>query len=682
MTIATISLSPTPGPSIQGRFYRPDIDGLRAIAILSVVAFHARLALFSGGFIGVDVFLVISGYLIGSLVYREVSESTFSFLHFYERRVKRILPALLAVLFVCDLIAFVLLSPLELKNYCGESFSTVVSSSNIYFWLRSNYFDPATAFKPLLMTWSLGIEEQFYLLFPLSLFLLHRFDKRHVFRWAVVFSALSLLGCIVCTNVYPSAAFYLLPMRAWELGLGVLIAIYEVQHAGPVHLSAATENIVGCLGLALIVVSVLVYKENTLFPGYAAILPTVGTACLINARHSFVNRRLLTSRPLVFVGLVSYSWYLWHWPLLSFARIVSGGLLSVPRAVLIAAISLVLATLSHRFIEQPFRRTHAPAARLMLTYGMLSVLLGAAALLGYEKAGWPNRIPELVKVEATVREVEHNVCLTGFDKSIPRLRMPCVVESTGPKLALWGDSHAAALGSAMQQLAIGHGYGFEQLTKASCPPLPAVRFRWVIRPTFEGTCTAFNRAVLQHVLNDRSVTVVVLAGLWSSICSDRDKDDCYLETSQLGKESSEAGGHRDLRSDLLETIALLRSTGKRVFIVTDVPIFAIDPMSVVRNSVMSSRRELAAVLSSQVFSLGPVDEASLISPADAITDRQVRQAASEGGAGIIDLAQNICPKSRCQFWSNGILLYADPGHLTHAGAEYALRGQDPIASVN
>jgi peptidoglycan/LPS O-acetylase OafA/YrhL len=687
MAAGILSLTaPTESSAYQRRSYRPDIDGLRAIAIISVVAFHARLAFFRGGFTGVDVFLVISGYLIGSLVYQQVHESRFSFLHFYERRAKRILPALITVLLVCNVIAFALLSPLELRDYCAQSFSVVVSSSNIYYWLRSNYFNPVTALKPLLMTWSLGIEEQFYLLFPLSLFLLHRYAKRHVFHVVVVASVISFIGCAVCLNVYPSAAFYLLPMRAWELGLGVLLAVYELEQDRPLQLTIVATNALGWLGLALIVAPALVYTESTRFPGIAALLPTAGTACLIMSRDSFINRKLLSSRPMIFVGLVSYSWYLWHWPLMSFARIVSGGLLSVPRAVVIAFLSLLLATLSYRLIEQPFRKSGTSKVRLFVGYAAVLALLAAVPLIGYRQAGWPGRVPELVKVEAVVRQAGRNVCLAGFDASIPRLSAPCVVEGTGPKLALLGDSHAAALGSAMRQLSIRHGYGFEQLTKAACPPLPTSTQRWALHPTFEGTCAAFNRAVFEHVLNDHSITTIVLAGLWSSLCSDGKNDgknkDCYLDNPRLRQEASGGGNNRNLHSDLLNAIGLLRSSGKRVFIVTDVPRFVIDPMNILRNSVMRSRGELAHLLSAQVLSLDAVDEASLITPADTITDREVRQAASEGGAQIIDLARNLCPAARCRFLDNGVLLYADSSHLTPAGAEYALRGQDPISSIN
>jgi peptidoglycan/LPS O-acetylase OafA/YrhL len=683
MATATRSLtSPIGSRADQVSSYRPDIDGLRAIAIISVVAFHVRLKFFGGGFIGVDVFFVISGYLIGSLVYRQVRDSKFSFLHFYERRAKRILPALITVLLVCNGIAFALLSPLELRDYCAQSVSVVVSSSNIYYWLRSNYFNPITALKPLLMTWSLGIEEQFYLLFPLLLVLLHKYAKRHVLHFAVVASAASFISCVVCLKVDPSAAFYLLPMRAWELGVGVLLAVVEVEQGGRLKLSTAAANCLGWLGLASIVAPALVYTETTNFPGVAALLPTAGAACLILSQDSFINRRLLASRPMIFIGLISYSWYLWHWPLLSFARIVSGGLVSVPRAVAIALLSLLLATLSYRLIERPFRKSLTSKARLFARYGAILALLGVVPLIGYRQSGWPGHVPALTNVEASVNQAEHNACLAGFNASTPRLSTPCVVESTGPKLALLGDSHAAALGSAMRQLSIQHGYGFEQLTKAACPPLPMSTHRWALHPTFEGTCAAFNRSVFEHVVNEHSITTVVLAGFWSSFCSTDTKQDCYGGNSQPGDERFGAGSNRDLHSDLLRTIELLRTSGKRVFIVTDVPRFAINPMAIIRNSAIRSRGELAHLVSSQVFSLDAVDEASLITPADTITDREVRQAASEGGAQIIDLARNLCPDARCRFLDNGVLLYSDSSHLTPDGAAYALRGQDPISSID
>lgn len=671
---------PAPPSRNSGHAYRPDIDGLRALAILSVVLFHAKVPWFGGGFVGVDVFFVISGYLIGSLVYGDIRESKFSFLHFYERRAKRILPALIAVLLACNAIAFILLSPLELRDYCAQAFSAVASSSNIYYWLRSNYFNPSIALKPLLMTWSLGIEEQFYLLFPLSLFLAYKFFPRRVLQLVAAVCAGSFVICVWCANSYPSAAFYLLPTRAWELGLGVSLAILELERNLSGNRSAVASEILGSSGLALVLASVIAYSESTRFPGLAALLPTLGTACLISSPRSVVNRKLLASPPAVFVGLISYSWYLWHWPLLSFARIVSGGMLSVPQALLIATLSLGLAVLSHRFIEQPFRRSRASSLRLWTGYASVVSALAVAALAGYLHSGWPGRMPELKNYETAVSAVETNPCLAGFDETHPRLHAPCVISGSA-KVALLGDSHAAALAPAIQESALHHGYGFELLAKASCPPLQGRSLRWTLRPTFEQKCSEFNHAALQHVLSDPSTTTVVLAGFWSAPLN-KDSRQFYSDPSKPTESISEADSYSNFRSGLLRTIATLRASGKRVLVATDVPAFEPDPMSLVRNSLIRRRGQLASLLSSQKASLAPVAEESAISPVDVIADREVCEAATEGGAQLLDLSRNLCADSHCRFWDNGVLLYSDSSHLTAAGAEYALRGQDPFALSN
>ena len=680
MATTVLSASQSGSPrSHSGGFYRPDVDGLRAVAIISVVAFHTRLVFFRGGFIGVDVFLVISGYLIGSLVYRDIREYQFSFLRFYERRLKRILPALLTLLFVCDIIAFALLSPLELRDYCAQAVAAVASSSNIYYWLRSNYFNPVTALKPLLMTWSLGIEEQFYLLFPLALFLSHKFAKRYFAQVISIACLLSFIGRAVLVYSYPSAAFYLLPTRAWELGLGVIIAIYEVERGGPLKLGRAGANLIGWLGLALILIPTIAFTESTRFPGVTALLPTVGAGCLIISRGSFVNDRLLASRPMVFIGLVSYSWYLWHWPLMSFARIVSGGLVSISRAALIAILSLGLAILSHRFIEQPFRRSQAPAVRLFPSYAALLLILGLAPLVGYLHSGWPNRLPALVNAEVSVRDVEKNPCLASFEDAAPHWSPPCVVEGHGPKIAILGDSHAAALAPAMRELAVSEGYGFEQLTKASCPPLSAVTLRWTLRPTFERACATFNRTALEHVANERDITAVVLVGFWSAPLG-KDSRQSYREISKLEEQAniSPTENSGNLRLGLLNAITLLRKSGKRVVVAADVPAFELDPMSSVRNLMIRQRGALATLVSSHVFSLDAVPEQTLIKPAYLTADAEIKQAAQEGGAVVMDLKRNLCASSSCRFWDNGVLYYSDQSHLTLAGAEYALRGQDSI----
>ncbi len=665
-----------------GHSYRPDIDGLRAVAIISVVFFHARLKMFGGGFVGVDVFFVISGYLIGSLVYRDIRDSRFSFLRFYERRAKRILPALVAVLIVCDAIAFALLSPAELTRYCQESFSAALSASNIFFARLPSYFDSSSVFRPLLMTWSLGVEEQFYLLFPVGLLLLRRFANRSLFRWIVAVTALSFTASVLCVNAFPMAAFYLLPTRAWELGLGVLIAIHEVKRESPLQIKPAIANTLGSLGLLLIVCSTPIYTENTRFPGYAAVLPTAGTVCLILARQSFVNRRLLALRPMVFIGLVSYSWYLWHWPLMSFARIVGGGELSTAEGVSIAAISFALAVVSYWFVERPFRRSTTPARRLLPRYAAALALLSAAAMIGFKAHGWPARDPQLSKLEATVHELARNVCLAKLDASEPRLAAPCITHDSRARVAVWGDSHAAAIGNRVRELAVQHSYGFEFLTKAACRPLSGVTVHRTARPTYAKTCEAFNNIVLGHLLNDPQVKIVLLAGMWSGPLNGDSGHECYSETSRSCSEVSDAESYQNLHAGLLRAITALRGSGKRVLVATDVPRFDPDPMAVVRNSLIKQRGELASLLSPRAASLDPIPEESVFTPTDTAAEREVRLAAKEGGATVVDLSRNLCADSRCRFWDDGVLLYSDPSHLTAAGAEYALRAQDPISIAN
>lgn len=665
------------------RVYRADIDGLRGLAIISVVAFHLRLTPFHGGFIGVDIFFVISGYLIGSLVYRDIAGTKFSIAHFYERRAKRILPALFFVLVFSYIAAFALLSPSELRGFCAEAVATVSSSANFYYWLRSDYFSSGAEFKPLLMTWSLGIEEQFYLVFPLALLLLYRYAKRGLYRWIVLVTALSFVCSIVWVHVNPSAAFYLLPTRAWELGLGVIIAIYEAQHEWSItNVKSRSANALGWVGLTMIGASAFLYNGRVSFPGAAATLPTLGTACLIMAPGSFVNRRLLSSRPMVFVGLVSYSWYLWHWPLLSFATIVSGGVPSVWISVSIAVVSLAVAVLSYHLIEKPFRRSVSPTTPLLARYAALVVLFAAMPIIGYVERGFPGRAPELLSAEAAVHDVMRNVCLADYGVSTPRLISPCVTEGEGPKLALLGDSHAASLGSALEQLATKNGYGFEQLTKSSCPQLSTVTRRMALHPGHDVECAAFNRVVLDHVLGDSKITVVVIAGYWSAPSIDGGNEDRYIDTGQSEKEVSEEESHSNLHSGLLRTISLLRSAGKHVFVATDVPRFNFDPVSNVRNSEMKGRRSLATLLASGSVSLAPIMQETLIKPADAAADKIVRQTAEEGGAQLLDLGRNLCAGSLCRFWNSGVLFYADSQHLTTAGAEYALRGENLVSNVN
>ena len=363
--------------------YRPEIDGLRAVAVLPVILFHAGFQSFSGGFVGVDVFFVISGYLITTIILRELQEGRFTIGGFYERRARRILPALFLVALVCIPVAWLVLYPRHFREFSESIVAVATFSSNVFFWKQHDYFGTAAELKPLLHTWSLAVEEQFYILFPLLLILLHKFLKR---ASLVVLVALLLsgfaLGHWASTNK-PLAAFFFLPTRGWELMVGAVIAAYLLKNE--VTIRPGAREALGVGGVLMIMAAVLLYDDQTPFPGAYALLPTLGAGLVILfATEGTLAYRLLCTRPMVFIGLISYSAYLWHQPLLAFGRHATDN--SPERIVPIAMVllSLVLAYLSWKFVERPFRRKSPPAGRrrtLAFASVALAVLAGAGVVL-------------------------------------------------------------------------------------------------------------------------------------------------------------------------------------------------------------------------------------------------------------------------------------------------------------
>ena len=370
--------------------YRPEVDGLRAVAVVPVILFHAGFDKLGGGFVGVDIFFVISGYLITKLIYPEIRDGTFSLVDFYERRARRILPALILVCLACLPFAWAWLLPRDLQEFSESLAAVSVFASNVYFWLRSDYFAAPAATMPLLHTWSLGVEEQFYLLFPLSLLALRRARSRTVFGSILLVSILSLAMAVYAGPSYPAANFYLAPTRAWELGVGALLAISDGRWT---IRRPALRELIGLAAAASIVYSILAFDERAPHPGITMLLPVIGAAALIaTATPQTIVGRLLSSRPFVSLGLISYSAYLWHQPLFAFARYQTLGELSASLALFLSACTLVLAYFSWRFVEQPFRRRDVTSRRQVFSLAasgtLLMMVLGA---IGTATEGFKSR---------------------------------------------------------------------------------------------------------------------------------------------------------------------------------------------------------------------------------------------------------------------------------------------------
>ena len=428
--------------------YRADIDGLRAVAILLVVLFHSGVTSLQGGFIGVDLFFVISGFLIGGIISREIAEKRFSFYQFYLRRIRRIAPALFFMMTILLAIGFFLLSPLEFSQLAKYSVAVFISVPNMLLLKSGDYFSSDSDLNPLLMTWSLGIEEQFYIVLPFILLLAVRL-RRSMVSVVLTLSLLSLVACIWLTSVDSTQAFYLLPTRAWELGAGVLLALWKPQ---PVTGRAA--SLMNLLGWLLIIASSVLISSDDHFPGWVAIIPVVAGCLMIGAR-SELNQLLLENPLMRFIGKISYSWYLWHWPLLSLARICSDNPLTIWQGLMISTFALGIAWFSWRFVEQPFRQTGAGTRWVIPGYCASSLLAAGAMVLLWQTGGMKSRVSELVvNADSWKISAQRNPCLLSYGANLPSKDSECQPNTTRPGIALIGDSHAAALRASVSGYAL------------------------------------------------------------------------------------------------------------------------------------------------------------------------------------------------------------------------------------
>ena len=497
--------------------YRADVDGLRAVAIVPVLLFHANFAAFQGGFVGVDIFFVISGFLITGLIFPEVAQGRFSIRNFYERRVRRIFPALFAVLLFCTLVAAVLLLPGDFKSFGRSLLATTFFASNFFFYSESGYFDTDAHGKPLLHTWSLAVEEQYYILFPLFLLFFQRYlrGQQLLFTWLVV--VVSLLLSVTLTPTQPEQSFYLAHTRAWELGLGALLALGAFPRA---H-RHVTRNAAALLGAALIVVAVTSYSGSVPFPGIAAAAPCVGAALIIWAGTGGPNvvGRLLQTKPFVAVGLVSYSLYLWHWPLLVFARYWTVRELTRLEAVAALAVAAIAASLSWRYVERPFRGKSGLLDRRTL-FAVAAAVMAVTATAGAvvaSRSGFPGRMDPVTTALAAGADDRRPRDWTCGNRSIGAVRKHrlCRIGAASdlaPSFLVWGDSQARSLADAIGDVAAREGRAGLLATRNGCAPLVGVARQ---HDSKTRGCPEFAAEVLKLVEGDASIRDVILVARWA-----------------------------------------------------------------------------------------------------------------------------------------------------------------------
>ena len=495
--------------------YRREIDGLRALAVIPVILFHAGFDTFSGGFVGVDVFFVISGYLITSIILAEREAGTFSLVDFYERRMRRILPALFFVMLACIPFAWFWLPPSDMKDFSESLIAVPIAVSNFLFWQRSGYFDTAAELKSLLHTWSLAVEEQYYLLFPTFLVLTWRLRRHWVIGILIVVALISLALAHWGALNRPQATFFLLPTRIWELLIGVFAAFHLFGRESTKIKSSDSSHLIqflGIFGLFLIVYSIFVFDKQTPFPSLYALIPTLGTAFIVLfATQQTIVGKILSSKVLVGLGLISYSVYLWHQPLFAFARHIA--LADPGRDVFILLILLAIAAayLSWRFVERPFRNRSEVSRKTLLISTLFFtgffVLLGLAGVLTRGFVDMRTNYMQKQILATVARSPQRKGCHTS-GANYRKPENACQYYVPNGSWAVLGDSHAVELAYALAKVLEKDNKGVKQFSFSGCAPAYG---RIDKTHSDSVNCSHWTEEVAAHIIADKSINTVVVS---------------------------------------------------------------------------------------------------------------------------------------------------------------------------
>src|ERR1039457_7155892 len=632
--------------------YRPDVDGLRAVAVLAVLFFHTGFSPFRGGFVGVDIFYVISGYLITSILAKDLLDGKFSLVAFYERRMRRLFPALFTVLFFCIVAAAALLDPREMTTFGKALLATTFFVSNFYFWHSAHplgYFDSAVSSQALLHTWSLSVEEQFYLFFPVMLFLLFRWTKGRVNAWLIVLTAVSFALNIWATQHKPVVAFYWIMPRAWELLAGALLAMKAV----PPLRNRPVREFVGLLGLGVSIGAIRLPIEGTAFPGYIVLLPCLGTWLVIYAGEAGQSsvRAILSLRPLVFIGVISYSLYLWHWPIIVFSRHLPIQIPGNAKIPFVLVSSIALAFFSFEYIERPFRGGSSPFSRRQIfAFGfaasMATVVFGSTAYLS--RGLWQRydlQTRQLIAGNLERMDDGDGSC-TNWKTEIRSLTDVkfCGLGGQLPhKIMFWGDSHAGQFYPAIKQLySDGELRNHGVLFSVGYGCFPDVDINTAGAGFY---CDMLSKFVMQRAEKEDVDTVFIAFSTMSTL---RDNVTCLSSEGRCVTLLSRGELCRRFLADLSVEILELRQFGKNVIVSLPFPIY--------------NKQIPELEISNAVFGRFGLSEAAMDVTSPSLRE-EIKAAAVGAGAEIFDPRLSVCQGRDCLTQLRGISIYKDTNHL-------------------
>lgn len=633
--------------------YRREIDGLRAVAVLAVVLFHAGLDWFAGGFVGVDVFFVISGYLITTLVISDARAGVFSAAKFYERRVRRIVPALVTVCVATSLGALFWMLPDELTDYSESLAATALFVSNFHFANETDYFGADPSLFPLLHTWSLAIEEQYYLVTPLAVVLIARAGLRTLGLALLLVFAASFSFAVLLSVSDPENAFFHTGARIWEILAGALAALALLANPGLGRMPAAVKEVLSFAGLAMIVVAILSYREDLPFPGIPALLPIAGAVLfVIFSDGRTIVGRLLSTTPMVGMGLISYSAYLWHQPLFSFARLHGGAPLDGARQFLLISATFGLAYVSWRTVETPFRKKGFLSRRA--AFGLaatgMAVLLAAGTygqisrgvLQRYEgsERGFHEAMQSLQRYASKCRWQslfgggDDGVCLVGD-------------ADAAPSLIVWGDNHAEVLRSGLDEALAARDMSAVVISRSGCPPLSGTTYA---AGDDEGRrCAADAKKDIERIESE-GTTPIVVAAHWSFY---RKSDRYFTAGSADNANGCARVEGSPYESAAAETVCRLVRRGRDVFVMHSVPQLTFNPID--------------RLYDRKTAQWNPVD---ILIPRSPVDDGLDALASSYPQVRLIDPADVLCAtdSQECVVSKDGVPYYRDDNHLSGKGS--------------